>query len=138
MKVFFSWQFYFINCFLWICLLPDVLPRPTLVLQQQTDVWHLLCTGSPAYPGALFSLYLADNELPIDTHQASHIQHQATFPVPVQDTLMVSYQCQYSVFLGKTWTSSGRSVALTVAKGTELSLHSLSLVWSECKLLQSG
>lgn len=38
----------------------DLLPTPTLVQQQQSDVWHLLCKGSPAYPGAVFSLYLGD------------------------------------------------------------------------------
>ncbi|XP_060940886.1 uncharacterized protein LOC133018522 [Limanda limanda] len=95
----------------------DVLPLPTLDLHQQTDVWHLLCTGSPAYPGAVFSLYLADNELPVATHQAKVFQHQASFPVPVQDSLMVLYQCQYSVFLGKTWSNSQRSRPLSVIKG---------------------
>ncbi|XP_035022374.2 uncharacterized protein LOC118115375 isoform X1 [Hippoglossus stenolepis] len=95
----------------------DVLPLPTLVLHQQTDVWHLLCTGSPAYPGAVFSLYLADNELPVATHHTKVIQHQASFPVPVQDPLVVLYQCQYSVFLGKTWSNSQRSRPLSVIKG---------------------
>ncbi|XP_053273793.1 uncharacterized protein LOC128433888 isoform X1 [Pleuronectes platessa] len=95
----------------------DVLPLPTLDLHQQTDVWHLLCTGSPAYPGAVFSLYLADHELPVATHHAKVIQHQASFPVPVQDSLVVLYQCQYSVFLGKTWSNSQRSHPLSVIKG---------------------
>ncbi|XP_069386582.1 uncharacterized protein [Paralichthys olivaceus] len=95
----------------------DKLPLPTLVLHQQTDVWHLLCTGSPAYPGAVFSLYLADNELPVATHHAKVIQHQATFPVPVQDSPVVLYQCQYSVLLGKTWSNSERSRPLSVIKG---------------------
>ncbi|KAG7227674.1 hypothetical protein INR49_029435 [Caranx melampygus] len=106
----------------------DALPKPTLVLQQQTDVWHLLCTGSPAYPGAVFSLYLADNELPIATHHAKVVQHQATFPVPVQDTLVVLYQCQYSVFLGKNWSNSERSIALTVTKGVSPPSSSVVLV----------
>ncbi|XP_035494084.2 uncharacterized protein LOC118313017 isoform X2 [Scophthalmus maximus] len=95
----------------------DMLPRPTLVLHQQTDVWHLLCTGSPAYPGALFSLYLADTELPVASHQAKVTHHQATFPVPVQDAPVVLYQCQYSVLLGKTWSSSERSQPLAVTGG---------------------
>nr|XP_019939408.1 PREDICTED: uncharacterized protein LOC109627358 [Paralichthys olivaceus] len=100
-----------------VYLPPDKLPLPTLVLHQQTDVWHLLCTGSPAYPGAVFSLYLADNELPVATHHAKVIQHQATFPVPVQDSPVVLYQCQYSVLLGKTWSNSERSRPLSVIKG---------------------
>lgn len=107
-------------CPLWFYLLPDMLPRPTLVLHQQTDVWHLLCTGSPAYPGALFSLYLADTELPVASHQAKVTHHQATFPVPVQDAPVVLYQCQYSVLLGKTWSSSERSQPLAVTGGTHL------------------
>ncbi|XP_071359394.1 uncharacterized protein [Trachinotus anak] len=95
----------------------DVLPLPTLVLQQQTDVWHFLCTGSPSYPGAVFSLYLADSELPIATHHARVIHHQATFPIPVQDALVVLYQCQYSVHLGKKWSNSERSRPLAVTRG---------------------
>ncbi|XP_036971978.1 uncharacterized protein LOC119029324 isoform X1 [Acanthopagrus latus] len=94
-----------------------VLPVPTLVLQQQTDVWHLLCTGSPAYPGAVFSLYRVDNEFPVATHPANVIHHQATFPVPVQDTPMALYRCQYSVHLGKKWSSSELSLALAVTRG---------------------
>ncbi|XP_040001007.1 uncharacterized protein LOC120799742 [Xiphias gladius] len=95
----------------------DLLPLPTLVLQQETDVWHLLCTGSPAYPGAVFSLYLADNELPVATHHAKVIHHQATFPVPVQDTPVVVYQCQYTVLLEKKWSNSERSRPLAVTTG---------------------
>ncbi|XP_040891249.1 uncharacterized protein LOC121180150 [Toxotes jaculatrix] len=96
----------------------DLLPLPTLVLQQQTDIWHLLCTGSPAYPGAVFYLYVADNELPIDTQHTNAIHHQATFPVPVQDSSVVLYQCQYSVLLGKKWNNSERSHSVAVIKGT--------------------
>ncbi|XP_068583293.1 uncharacterized protein [Cebidichthys violaceus] len=95
----------------------DTLPVPTLVLQQQTDVWHLLCTGSPAYPGAVFSLYLADNELPVATHHATMINHQVTFPVPVQDTLVALYQCQYDVLLGGKWSKSEHSLPLAVTRG---------------------
>ncbi|XP_073327262.1 uncharacterized protein [Pagrus major] len=95
----------------------DALPVPTLVLQQQTDVWHLLCTGSPAYPGAVFSLYLADNEFPVSTHHATLIHHQATFPVPVQETPVALYHCQYSVLLGKKWSSSEHSLPLAVTRG---------------------
>lgn len=89
-----------------------------LVLQQQTDVWHLQCTGSAAYPGAVFSLYLADNELPVSTQHARVFQHHATFPIPVQDTLVALYQCQYSVLLGSKWSDSERSLSLAVTKGT--------------------
>ncbi|XP_027138185.1 uncharacterized protein LOC104929851 isoform X1 [Larimichthys crocea] len=96
----------------------DALPLPTLVLQQQSDVWHLLCTGSPAYPGAVFSLYQADNKLPVATHHATLIQHQVTFPVPVQNAPLVLYQCQYSVHLGRKWSHSERSLPLAVTKGS--------------------
>ncbi|XP_035516374.1 uncharacterized protein LOC118327202 isoform X1 [Morone saxatilis] len=95
----------------------DTLPVPTLVLQQQTEVWHLLCTGSPAYPGAMFFLYLADNEFPVATHLTTLIHHQATFSVPVQDTPMALYQCQYSVLLGRKWSNSERSLPLAVTRG---------------------
>ncbi|KAM7394098.1 hypothetical protein PAMP_020918 [Pampus punctatissimus] len=94
-----------------------VLPVPTLVLQQHTEVWHLLCLGSPAYPGAVFSLYLADNNLPVATHYAKVIHHEAVFPVPVQDTSVALYQCQYSVLLGTKWSNSERSFPLAVTKG---------------------
>ncbi|XP_068178097.1 uncharacterized protein [Antennarius striatus] len=92
------------------------LPVPTLVFQRQTEVWHLLCTGSPAYPGAVFSLYLTDNEFPVATHHAIH--HQVSFPVPVQDTPEALYQCQYSVLLGRNWRTSERSLPLAVTAGT--------------------
>ncbi|XP_069553419.1 uncharacterized protein [Brachyistius frenatus] len=93
------------------------LPVPTLVLQQQTDVGHFLCTGSPAYPGAVFSLYLADNNVPVITHRAKMIHHQATFPVPVQDTSVALYQCQYKVLLARKWSYSERSIPLAVTRG---------------------
>ncbi|XP_034713578.1 uncharacterized protein LOC117935482 isoform X1 [Etheostoma cragini] len=95
----------------------DALPVPTLVVQQQTDVWHLLCTGSAAYPDAVFSLYVADVELPVATHRATLLHHQAIFPVPVQDTPVAIYQCQYDVLLGKKWKSSERSLSLPITKG---------------------
>ncbi|TNN83691.1 hypothetical protein EYF80_006209 [Liparis tanakae] len=94
----------------------DALPVPSLVLQQQTDVWHLLCTGSPAYPGAVFSLYLADYELPVATQHAVMINHHVTIPVPVQDTPVALYQCQYDVLLGGKWSKSERSLPLAVTK----------------------
>lgn len=95
----------------------DALPVPTLVLEQQTAVWHLLCTGSAAYPGAAFSLYVADNEFLVDTHKATLIHHQATFPVPVQETPVAFYQCQYNVLLAGKWSNSPRSLPLAVTRG---------------------
>lgn len=100
-----------------------MLPLPILVLQQQTDVWRLVCIGSPAYPGAVFSLYLVDNELPLATQHAKVIYHQAAFPVPVQDTAVALYQCQYSVLLESNWSHSTRSRHLAVRKGTYLHLY---------------
>ncbi|KAF7213119.1 uncharacterized protein [Nothobranchius furzeri] len=97
--------------------LTDLLPVPSLVLQQQTDVWHLLCTGSPAYPGAVFSLYLSDNEHQVAEYHAKVIQHQVAFPVPVQDAPLVSYQCRYSVLLGRNWRNSDRSLPVAVTRG---------------------
>ncbi|KAL6110171.1 uncharacterized protein ACO6RY_19312 [Pungitius sinensis] len=93
----------------------DALPVPTLVLQQQTDAWRLRCTGPPAYPGAVFSLYLAGSNVPVATQRAAN--HQVTFQVPVQDTPMASYQCQYNVQLGSQWTKSERSLPLAVTRG---------------------
>ncbi|KAI9545725.1 hypothetical protein NQZ68_034495 [Dissostichus eleginoides] len=95
----------------------DALPVPTLVLEQQTAVWHLLCTGSAAYPGAAFSLYVADNEFLVDTHKVTLIHHQATFPVPVQETPVAFYQCQYNVLLAGKWSNSPRSLPLAVTRG---------------------
>lgn len=101
-------------------LLLGVLPVPSLVLQQQTDVWHLLCTGSPAYPGCVFSLYVADSELPVATYRAKTLHHQVIFPVPVQDSPVTFYQCQYRAPLGSTWSLSERSVPLALTTGRNL------------------
>ncbi|MED6273934.1 hypothetical protein CHARACLAT_011343 [Characodon lateralis] len=94
-----------------------VLPVPSLVLQQQTDVWHLLCTGSPAYPGSMFSLYVAGNEFPVATYHAKALQHQVTFPVPVQDSPVTFYQCQYTALLGSMWSTSKRSAPVALTTG---------------------
>lgn len=96
---------------------PDLLPAPTLVLQRQKEVWRLLCAGSPSYPGAVFSLYLGADQLPVATHGASIIHHQVTFSIPVQDGSVGLYQCQYSVLLGKKWIHSDRSLPLVLTKG---------------------
>ncbi|XP_061839739.1 uncharacterized protein [Nerophis lumbriciformis] len=95
----------------------DKLPVPTLSLQQHAQVWHMLCTGSPAYPGALFNLYLLDGQLPVSSYHVQATGHETTFPVPVQDTLLASYQCQYSVLLGGKWTDSERSRPLAISRG---------------------
>ncbi|XP_076026350.1 uncharacterized protein LOC143016103 [Genypterus blacodes] len=95
----------------------EVLPVPTLVLQQQAGLWHLSCTGSPAYPGAVFSLYLVDNQVLIASQNAPLTHYQAAFPVPVQDTPSGNYQCQYSVLLGREWSHSERSLPLVVSTG---------------------
>lgn len=95
----------------------DPLPTPTLVLQRQKEVWRLLCAGSPSYPGAVFSLYLGNDQLPVAMHSAEHFQHQVSFSIPVQDMSEGLYWCQYRVLLGKTWSHSGRSVALVITRG---------------------
>ncbi|KAM4603499.1 immunoglobulin superfamily member 1 [Polymixia lowei] len=95
----------------------DLLPSPTLVLQQQAGVWHLLCTGSAAYPGGAFTLYQDGNKLPVAAHRAPATHHEALFPVPVQDPPSGHYQCQYSILLGREWSTSERSLPLTVSKG---------------------
>ncbi|CAG5941992.1 unnamed protein product, partial [Menidia menidia] len=97
----------------------DMLPAPTLTLQRQTDVWHLLCSGSPAYPGGVFSLFLAGDELPVATHLAKMMHHEVIFQVPVQDTAVALYQCQYSVMLMKMWSHSPRSIPLSVTRGVD-------------------
>ncbi|XP_028311033.1 uncharacterized protein LOC114468365 isoform X2 [Gouania willdenowi] len=98
----------------------DGLPLPTLVLQQQTDVLYLLCKGSAAYPGALFSLFLMHDDVPIVTQRSKVIEHQATFAIPVQDTPQALYQCQYSVQLGGKWSYSERSHYLAINRGSEI------------------
>ncbi|XP_044195731.1 uncharacterized protein LOC122972582 [Thunnus albacares] len=95
----------------------DVLPVPTLVLQQQTAVWRLLCMGSPSYPGAVFSLYLADHDVPVATLHAKVIHHEVAFPMPVQDSSVSWYRCQYSVLLGGKWSHSELSLPLAITGG---------------------
>ncbi|CAL1601605.1 unnamed protein product [Knipowitschia caucasica] len=95
----------------------DLLPTPSLVFQQQSGVWYLLCRGSSAYPGAAFSLYLLDQAHPVGFHQADMTQNQALFSVPVQDAPVALYQCDYSVLLGTQWSKSERSLPLSVSQG---------------------
>ncbi|XP_008315781.2 uncharacterized protein LOC103384157 isoform X1 [Cynoglossus semilaevis] len=95
----------------------DMLPLPTLALDQRADVQHLLCTGSAAYPGAVFFLYLAESEHPITTIRAKTSHHQVTFQIPVQETPVASYQCQYSFMLERKWSQSERSKSLSITTG---------------------
>ncbi|KAI4832741.1 hypothetical protein KUCAC02_015694 [Chaenocephalus aceratus] len=67
----------------------DALPVPTLVLEQQT--------GCVAF--------------------ALHRLCCATFPVPVQETPVAFYQCQYNVLLAGKWSNSPRSLPLAVTRG---------------------
>lgn len=102
---------------MYCCMFTDLLPKPTLVLQQQKEVWHLLCAGSPSYPGGVYSLYLGTDQLPVATHSVASTHHQVTFSVPVQDMSAGLYQCQYSVLLGKKWSHSDRSFPLVITRG---------------------
>ncbi|KAJ3614384.1 hypothetical protein NHX12_017958, partial [Muraenolepis orangiensis] len=96
----------------------DLLPRPTLTLQQQEGVWHLSCQGSAAYPGSRFFLYRSDIKLTVATHRASMSSHQNAFPIPVQvDQAVAQYECSYSILLGKHLSDSERSLSLQVAQG---------------------
>lgn len=115
---------------------PDDLPVPTLVLQQHAQVWHMLCTGSPAYPGAVFTLYLMDSQLPVDSHHVQITSHKSAFAMPVQDTLMALYQCQYSVLLGGMWINSERSRPLAISKGIDFAPLVLISVAGELSLNQ--
>lgn len=94
-----------------------MLAPPTLLLQLQDDVWRLQCTASPSYPGAVFSLYLADSEHSVATQSAAEFRHEVMFPVLVQDTPLALYQCKYSIHLRGVLRSSERSSSLAVTKG---------------------
>ncbi|XP_053713239.1 uncharacterized protein LOC128754558 isoform X2 [Synchiropus splendidus] len=95
----------------------DLPPTPVLSLQQLTPVWHFLCMGSPAYPGAVFYLYLEGDDAPIFSQRAHVLNHQVTFQVPVQDSPVALYRCQYSVLLRDRWSSSAQSPPLAVSRG---------------------
>ncbi|KAG7281655.1 hypothetical protein CRUP_019167 [Coryphaenoides rupestris] len=102
----------------------DLLPRPTLTLQQQPGslgVWHLSCRGSAAYPGSLFSLYRADSKQTVAAHQAPRSGHRTAFPIPVQDQETARYECRYSTLLGNHWSDSERSLPVEVTRGAGLS-----------------
>ncbi|XP_053713238.1 uncharacterized protein LOC128754558 isoform X1 [Synchiropus splendidus] len=98
-------------------IVKDLPPTPVLSLQQLTPVWHFLCMGSPAYPGAVFYLYLEGDDAPIFSQRAHVLNHQVTFQVPVQDSPVALYRCQYSVLLRDRWSSSAQSPPLAVSRG---------------------
>ncbi|KAK6300669.1 hypothetical protein J4Q44_G00287670 [Coregonus suidteri] len=101
----------------------ELLPVPTLSLQRQAGEWALVCTGSPAFPGARFSLYQLGSSFPDATRSAPVTRHRALFALsslPAQDgPLSDQYQCQYSALLGAEWSHSERSPPLAVSRVIE-------------------
>ncbi|XP_007257230.3 leukocyte immunoglobulin-like receptor subfamily B member 3 isoform X1 [Astyanax mexicanus] len=75
----------------------------------------LVCTGSPSYPGAHFSLYRQGADDPSARRHAPMVKHSAQFNVSeVHRQVGGGYQCQYSVLLGHEWAHSERSAAITL------------------------
>ncbi|XP_034164279.2 leukocyte immunoglobulin-like receptor subfamily B member 3 [Pangasianodon hypophthalmus] len=72
----------------------------------------LVCTGSPSYPGAYFSLFQQGSSSPLATRPAQMIQHSVQFAASGQHGEGGGYQCQYSVQLGKTWAHSELSTPI--------------------------
>ncbi|KAJ8363423.1 hypothetical protein SKAU_G00122540 [Synaphobranchus kaupii] len=72
------------------------------------------CTGTPAYPGAHFTLFRLGSSLPVTARNAGPARHTVSFTLSVLQTHPDQYQCQYSVFLGQGWSHSERSLPLTV------------------------
>ncbi|XP_045547061.1 uncharacterized protein isoform X3 [Salmo salar] len=98
----------------------ELLPVPTLSLQSQAGEWALVCTGSPAFPGARFSLYRLGSTFPDATRSAPATRHRALFVLSSQDgPLSDQYQCQYSSLLGAEWSHSERSPLLAVPRVIE-------------------
>ncbi|XP_058259711.1 killer cell immunoglobulin-like receptor 3DL1 isoform X3 [Hemibagrus wyckioides] len=79
------------------------LPAPRL---SQEAEGALVCTGSPSYPGAHFSLFQQGSSSALATKRANVIQHSVQFPASGQLTDGERYQCQYSVLLGNNWAHS--------------------------------
>ncbi|XP_053493428.1 alpha-1B-glycoprotein-like [Ictalurus furcatus] len=79
------------------------LPAPQL---SQRAEGALVCTGSPSYPGAHFSLFQQGSSSPLATQHAPKIEHTVQFTASGQHWEGSGYQCQYSVLLGKNWTHS--------------------------------
>ncbi|XP_064857479.1 uncharacterized protein LOC135560153 isoform X2 [Oncorhynchus nerka] len=101
----------------------ELLPVPSLSLQSQAGEWALVCTGSPAFPGARFSLYRLGSTFPDATRSAPATRHRALFALsslPAQDgPLSDQYQCQYSSLLGAEWSHSERSALQDVPRVIE-------------------
>ncbi|XP_028977837.2 uncharacterized protein LOC105012196 isoform X2 [Esox lucius] len=101
----------------------EVLPPPTLSLDNQTGGGVLVCTGSPSYPGARFSLYRLGSVHPEATRDAPAIRHRALFALsslpPREDPMSDQFQCQYSALLGTEWSHSERTEPLAVSTVTE-------------------
>ncbi|XP_058259712.1 uncharacterized protein LOC131362014 isoform X4 [Hemibagrus wyckioides] len=86
-------------------LLPTTLELPAPRLSQEAE-GALVCTGSPSYPGAHFSLFQQGSSSALATKRANVIQHSVQFPASGQLTDGERYQCQYSVLLGNNWAHS--------------------------------
>ncbi|KAI4888401.1 hypothetical protein NFI96_018872 [Prochilodus magdalenae] len=92
---------------------PTPLPAPQL---SRDDEGVLVCTGSPSYPGAHFSLFHQGTESPAATQHAPKVQYSARFTVSAQPGQVEGvYQCQYSVQLGSNWAHSERSTAIKLS-----------------------
>ncbi|KAL1005800.1 hypothetical protein UPYG_G00064140 [Umbra pygmaea] len=101
----------------------EVLPAPTLSLDNQKGEWVLTCSGSPSYPGARFYLYRSGSANPEATRVAPLTRHRALFALsslpPQESGVLEGYQCQYSVLLGTEWSHSERTQTLNVPGVTE-------------------
>ncbi|XP_046706284.1 alpha-1B-glycoprotein-like isoform X2 [Silurus meridionalis] len=86
-----------------------VLPAPRL---SQGGEGVLVCTGSPSYPGAHFSLFQQGSSLPSATQPAHTLQHSVQFAASGHQWEGGGYQCQYSVLLGNTWAHSELSTSI--------------------------
>lgn len=116
--------------------IPELLPVPTLSLQSQAGEWALVCTGSPAFPGARFSLYRLGSTFPDATRSAPATRYRALFALsslPAQDSpLSDQYQCQYSSLLGAEWSHSERSPLVAVPRAIGLHLSDVCVCLSLC------
>ncbi|XP_053353696.1 uncharacterized protein LOC128526135 [Clarias gariepinus] len=87
------------------------LPAPLL---SEGEEGVLVCTGSPSYPGAHFSLFQQGSSLPLATQSAQNIQHIVQFAAAGRRRKGGGYQCQYSVLLGNNWEHSELSSPITL------------------------
>ncbi|KAF4080352.1 hypothetical protein AMELA_G00169240 [Ameiurus melas] len=86
-------------------LTPPPLELPAPQLSQRAE-GALVCTGSPSYPGAHFSLFQQGSSSLLATQQAPKIEHTVQFTASGQHGERSRYQCQYSVLLGENWAHS--------------------------------